>query len=183
MHTAVKLRCGAGFAALLFTCALGATTIARLSLDEMTGRSEMIISGRITDAWAAWDAEHKYIWTHYVVTVDNAVKGRVASTVEIAEPGGMLDNIGMNIGGGTGYSRGEQVLIFLERMPNGYLRTAGLGQGKYGIDSQGRLRGIQLKDLDLVGAGAGEAPVSLTGMTVAEAASHIAARMRTRAVR
>jgi hypothetical protein len=159
--------------------------MARLSLDEMTGRSEMIISGRITDSWAAWDAEHKYIWTHYTVAVDSSVKGRAARSVEIAEPGGILDSIVMSIGGATEYARGEQVLIFLERMPNGYLRTAGLGQGKYGIDAAGRLHGIELKNVDLTEgtATAGQPARTLNGMTVAEAASHIATRPGAKGVR
>ena len=185
MYRAARLHCGAALAALLLVCAAGATTIGRLSLDEMTVRSETIVSGEITDSWAAWDAGHKYIWTHYLVAVDSTVKGRAGRTVEIAEPGGIIDNIGMNIGGATGYNRGERALIFLQRMPNGYLRTAGLGQGKYGIDAQGRLHGIALKSVDVMetGSAAVEAVRSLEGMTVPEAGAHIATRMRVAAAK
>jgi hypothetical protein len=180
MHKAVQMRLGVGFAAVLMATIASATTIARLSLDEMTGRSEMIVSGQVTESFTAWDSEHKYIWTHYIIAVDNSVKGSGARTVEIAEPGGIIGIIGMNIGGATGYIKGEHVLIFLERMPNGYLRTAGLGQGKYGIDAQGRLHGITLRDVDVINGNSnpGTAARSLDGMTIAEATAHLATRVR-----
>jgi hypothetical protein len=180
MWKAVKLRAGLAFTSLLLVCAASATTIERLSLDEMTGRSELIISGEISSSFAAWDTGHKYIWTHYIVSVENTVKGAAGRSVEIAEPGGVAEGVGMSIGGATGYTKGEHVLIFLERMPNGYLRTAGLGQGKYGIDTQGRLHGIALKDVDVVNTGAstGQTARGLDGMTLAEATEHIAARVR-----
>jgi hypothetical protein len=180
MWKALKLRAGLAFISLLLACAATATTIARLSLDEMTGRSELIISGEISSSFTAWDTGHKYIWTHYIVSVENTVKGAAGRSVEIAEPGGVAEGVGMSIGGATGYTKGEHVLIFLERMPNGYLRTAGLGQGKYGIDTQGRLHGIALKDLDAVNTGDsnGQSARGLDGMTLAEATEHIAARVR-----
>jgi hypothetical protein len=163
----------------LITCAANATMVTRLSLDEMTNRSEMIVSGQITDSWAAWDSDHKYIWTHYTVAIDSAVKGTSARTVEIAEPGGVVGIVGMSVGGATGYTKGEHVMIFLERMPNGYLRTAGLGQGKYAIDAQGRLHGITLKDVELSdGKSAGAGTQSLNGLTLAEAAARITSRVQ-----
>ena len=155
-------RFGAVVLPLLMVCAAGASTIAHLSLQEITLRSEMILSGRISDSWAEWDSSHKYIWTHYTVTMESTVKGRSRRTVEVAEPGGIMGTTAMFIGGATGYRRGERVLIFLERMPNGYLRTAGLGQGKYGIDQQNRVHGIALPD----------------GVTLAEATQQISRRLR-----
>jgi hypothetical protein len=180
MNKAVTLRAGFVFIGFLLACAASATTIARLSLDEITGRSELIISCEITGSFTAWDAGHKYIWTHYIVNVENAVKGSAGRFVEIAEPGGIAGSVGMSIGGATGYAKGEHVLIFLERMPNGYLRTAGLGQGKYGIDARGRLHGIVLKDVAVVNTGSpsGETVRGIDGMTLAEATAHIAARVR-----
>jgi hypothetical protein len=180
MCKAVKLCAGLAFTSLLLACAASAATIARLSLDEMTGRSELIISGEISSSFTAWDAGHKYIWTHYIVTVENTVKGAAGRSVEIAEPGGVAEGVAMTVGGATGYVKGEHVLIFLDRMPNGYLRTAGLGQGKYGIDNRGRLHGVALKDADVVNTGAsnGQTARGIDGLTVAEATEHIAARIR-----
>jgi hypothetical protein len=180
MSKAARLRAGLTFTGFLIACAASAATITRLSLDDMTGRSELIISGEISSSFTAWDAGHKYIWTHYIVTVENTVKGAASRSVEIAEPGGVAEGVSISVGGATGYVKGEHVLIFLERMPNGYLRTAGLGQGKYGIDNRGRLHGLALKDADVVNTGAsgGQTTRGIDGMTVAEATDHLAARIR-----
>jgi hypothetical protein len=101
--------------------------------------------------------------------------------VEFAEPGGAVDGVGMDIAGSVSYRTGENVLIFLQRMPNGYLRTTGWGQGKYSIDGAGRLRAAaSLRGLEIVdGKSAAAAPVrSLDGMTVTEASQRIADRVR-----
>ena len=168
--------------ALLAAGIAGATTIERLSFAEMTDSSEAIVAGQITDSWSAWDSGHKYIWTHYRILVSNSIKG-AGSLVEIAEPGGVVDGIGMKIGGSTDFRRGETVLVFLQRMPNGYLRTAGLGQGKYSVDEAGHLHGAALSNVEVLEKGAPRSVVSLEGLTLSEAAGQITAQLRSAAVR
>ena len=168
--------------ALLAAGIAGATTIERLSFSEMTDSSESIVSGQIADSWSSWDSEHKYIWTHYRILVSSALKGQ-GSLVEIAEPGGVVDGIGMQIGGSTGFRRGETVLVFLQRMPNGYLRTAGLGQGKYSVDATGRLHGAALRDVDILEKGTRGTGISLEGLTLNEAALRITTQVRAAAAR
>ena len=111
-----------------------ATTLPRLSFEELTDTSDLVVSGRITRAVAAWDNDRKYIWTHYELSVASAQKGTPGTTVDFAEPGGAIDGVAMTIPGSVVYEPGERVLVFLQRMPNGYLRTTGWGQGKYKID-------------------------------------------------
>ena len=43
----------------------------------------------------------------------------------------------MQIAGAPRYVQGERVMVFLEHMPNGYLRTTGMGQGKLSISPDG----------------------------------------------
>jgi hypothetical protein len=149
----LKPRVTLGLAAgLLLLQAAGATVVGRLSFEELVDTSDLIVSGRITRAWAAWDADHKYIWTHYEVSVKSALKGAPGSTVEMAEPGGTLDGQVLSIAGTVVYTPGENVLVFLQRMPNGYLRTTGWGQGRFLVDANGRihadsiLRGLEIID-------------------------------------
>jgi hypothetical protein len=115
----------------------GATSVSSLSFEELTDRSEVIVTGKIDRAWADWDAEHKYIWTHYELGVSTALKGTPGDTVVLSEPGGLVGIQG--IAGSVDYQPGEAVLVFLQRMPNGYLRTTGWSQGKYTVDKAGRL--------------------------------------------
>ncbi len=82
----------------------------------------------------------------------------------------------MSISGATGYHVGDNVLVFLTRMPNGFLRTSGFGQGKYAVDSGGRLHGdVALKTGD---ASTASAVRSLDGMTANQAAQVVSARVR-----
>jgi hypothetical protein len=84
------------------------------------------------------------------------------------------------------YQVGDRVLVFLQRMPNGYLRTTGWSQGKYIVDSSGRLHAeTSLRGLEIVSAQKG-APLTqpatplltLDGMNVTELRGRISARLQ-----
>jgi hypothetical protein len=146
-----------GFALILATSAF-ATTVPSLSFEEMTDRSEVVAAGRVTRAWADWDKEHKYIWTHYEIAVDSTQKGRAGATVVVSEPGGVVGASAMSIAGVVGYAVGEQVAVFLQRMPNGYLRTTGWGQGKLSIDKTGYLHASSAAGIEVASVGQKAAP-------------------------
>jgi hypothetical protein len=161
----------------------GATTVPSLSFEEMTDRSELVVSGQVARSWTDWDSEHKYIWTHYELTVSATHKGTAAATLILSEPGGVVGIEGLAVAGAVGYLPGERVLVFLERMPNGYLRTTGWSQGKYDVDAAGRLHpestlgGVEL--VNLPGKPAVATPLRiLNGMSVAELHGRIAARLK-----
>lgn len=171
--------------ALVFIQIAAATDLPRLSFNQLTDDSELVVSGRVTRTWADWDADHKYIWTHYELAVTATHKGTAGQTVDIAEPGGQVDGMAMSISGGTGYRVGDSVLVFLSRMPNGYLRTAGFGQGKYEVDSKGIVHGTAILKTDATvttakGPAAAAAIRSLDGMTVGQVRQYVAARVLTR---
>lgn len=187
MHAKVPARGWASLAVVLAALNVSATTLPRLSFEQLTDDSDRIVSGRITRTWSAWDAGHRYIWTHYEVAVDAAHKGAASSTLEIAEPGGIVGDRGMTIAGSVHYTPGENVVVFASRMPNGMLRTTGWGQGKYGVDRSGllhadtALRSAELVDTKLQrNVGLQATPLrSLEGMTVRELSARIAARVQT----
>ena len=156
-----------------------ATSVARLSFEELTDQSELVVSGQINRSWAEWDAEHKYIWTRYELSVSGTLKGSAASSVVFSEPGGIVGDKGMNIVGAVSYQQGEKVVVFLQRMPNGYLRTAGWSQGKFRVDQDGKLHGdSSAVGLEVVGANARAAtPLrSLEGLSVAQLRGLVSAR-------
>jgi hypothetical protein len=156
-----------------------ATSVSRLSFEELTDQSEIVVSGQITRSWADWDAEHKFIWTHYELSVSDTLKGSAGSTVTLSEPGGIVGDKGMSVAGAVGYQQGEKVVVFVQRMPNGYLRTAGWSQGKFRVDQDGKLHGeSSALGLELVGANARTAtPLrSLEGLNVAQLRGLVSAR-------
>jgi hypothetical protein len=167
---------------LLLAPALPATTVPRLTFEQLTDASDLIASGKVTQSWAAWDSEHKYIWTHYLLSVSDTAKGNRVTTVEFAEPGGALGGSTMSIAGSVTYSIGDTVVVFLSRMPNGYLRTTGWSQGKYGLDSAGRVHSTTTfgaETVDLKAAPPASVPLtSLEGMSLSELKQRISARVR-----
>jgi hypothetical protein len=178
-------RCAYAFSlALLVASSAGATSVPSLTFEELTDHSELIVSGQVTRSWADWDNEHKFIWTHYQLSVAGTHKGAPGSSVVLSEPGGVVGLQGMSVAGANVYQPGDQVLLFLQRMPNGYLRTTGWSQGKYTVDKSGRLHAeTALKGLDVVsvpkGSAAAVTPLrTLDGMTVADLHGRIAVRLQ-----
>ncbi|MDQ1471491.1 MAG: hypothetical protein QOJ99_2971 [Bryobacterales bacterium] len=170
-------------AALLLCGGVGATLIPRLSFENLTDSSEVIVSGRISRVWTAWDSEHKYIWTHYELSTAAAYKGAAGSTVEFAEPGGSVDGRVMVIQGAVAYAPGDQVVVFLSRMPNRYLRTTGWAQGKYEVDATGRLHAAAaISEGDYVQGGktalSGSTLRTLDGVSLVDLRQRITARLR-----
>lgn len=168
--------------ALLWAFNAGATSVPSLTFEELADRSELIVSGQVARSWADWDSAHKYIWTHYELTVAATHKGASAASVVVSEPGGVVGIEGLSVPGAVGYQTGERVVVFLQRMPNGYLRTTGWSQGKYDVDPAGRLHpestlgGVEL--VDAPGKAAATPLRALNGMSLAELHGRIAARVK-----
>ena len=111
--------------------------------------------------------------------MNDVAKGARTSSVEFAEPGGALGAVSMMIPGTVSYAVGEQVTVFLARMPNGYLRTAGWAQGKYTLDEKGTLHshaGIGAEFVDVKTATVGVSLQTLEGLSFTDLKRRIAAR-------
>lgn len=166
---------------LLIGSNAGATSVPNMTFEELADHSELILTGQVTRSWSDWDSDHKFIWTHYELSVASTQKGAPGSTVTVSEPGGVVGDRGMAIAGSVGYTPGDQVAVFLERMPNGYLRTTGWGQGKYTVDGTGHLHADgSLRGLEVVkvGAARGTSLRTLAGITVGELKARVAARVK-----
>jgi len=103
----------------------------RLSLEELTAQSEVIVAGRVVRSWSAMDSENKFIWTHHEIQVRDTLKGPARATLEVTEPGGVLNGRYLKVSGSTSFTDGEEVTVFLYRTPIGYMRTTNYGQGKF----------------------------------------------------
>ncbi len=147
--------------------------VPRMSLEEITERSERIVHGRCLRTWMAWDAERQFIWTHAEIQVADTLKGARSATVIVSEIGGIVGDIGLMVEGMPRYQPGEEVVVFLFRVPNGMWRSRGVGQGKYEVRA-GRVR-ADLGGIALVEpAGVTRTAVtSLDGATVDEFKSRL----------
>ncbi|MDP9053357.1 MAG: hypothetical protein M3N93_03520 [Acidobacteriota bacterium] len=171
------------FTSLLSLAQLGATTVSALNFEELTDRSEVVVHGQVTRVWSDWDSEHKYIWTHYEIAVDSAPKGAPGATVVVSEPGGVVGDVAISVSGVVSYATGEQVAVFLQRMPNGYLRTTGWNQGKFAVDKTGHLHASSARGIETIGPDRkssllrGTPLTALEGIGVSDLKLRVAARM------
>ncbi len=147
---------------LFFIAALSAEAAVapRYSLENLVDKSEQIVHGRVANSHVAWDAKHRYLWTHYEVAVIETLKGERRQSLVVSEPGGSLDGVHQQISGALGYGAGEEVYLFLYTTPIGYMRTAGGGQGKFTIGADQRVHAI-VQGLEFVPGTSGGTPLTL----------------------
>ena len=102
----------------------------------MADGSEYIVEATVLRSWTAWDARHRFIWTHYELSVSDWIKAPVASkrTIVVSEPGGTADGVTMLADDAIPYALGETVVVLAWQTPEGFLRAAGNGQGKFTVN-------------------------------------------------
>jgi hypothetical protein len=145
-----------------------AAVFPRVTAEELTAQSQVILEGEIVRSWAAWDPEHKYIWTHYEVSVTERLRGSAGGTFTISEPGGGLDGVNQQFNGAVSYSTGENAILFLYQTPIGYWRSVGGPQGKFTVDSQGRVHNSSQANtfIETPGGAAGTSLAALEGISL-----------------
>jgi hypothetical protein len=119
---------------LLFACFKPsyATTVHRLSFDDLVSKSQSIVSGRAIDTRTYRSADGKLILTSYTFEVEQTLKGGAASTVVITTIGGRVGNTILHVAGMPSFSVGENAVVFLERS-GAYNTVVGLTQGKFSV--------------------------------------------------
>lgn len=110
-----------------------ATLVPTMSVEEMIDGSEVVVHGKVWRTWSAWDDAHQNIWTHYEILVSDVLKGSVDGKFVVSEPGGTVGELSMAIAGTPTYQVGEEVVVFAERTPIGFMRTCGWGQGQFAV--------------------------------------------------
>ena len=161
------------FTRAILGLAIGAGSVAgavfpRVTAEELTSQAQVIVEGSVVRSWAAWDSEHKYIWTHYEVSVADQIRGTRSATVTVSEPGGSLEGVNQQFSGALSYSLGENAVLFLYKTPIGYWRTVGGPQGKFTVDRQGRVHGNPQANtfVEIPGRAAGTSLATLNGLPV-----------------
>ena len=154
---------------VLGTAGLAAAVFPRMTAEQLTAQSQLIVEGNVVRSWAAWDSGHKYIWTHYEISVTDQIRGTRSASVTVSEPGGSIDGANQQFGGTVAYSPGEMAFLFLYQTPIGYWRSVGGPQGKFTVDSEGHIHSsVQASTVEVRGSAAGTALSSLEGLALAD---------------
>jgi hypothetical protein len=106
-------------AALLSSAAaIHATTLARLSLDQLTAAADAVARVRCAVTESRW--ENGAIWTVTTFNVIETMKGSLPTQVTVRLPGGRVGHLIAAVDGTPKFNTGDEAVVFLER------NTAGL---------------------------------------------------------
>ena len=125
------------FVVLLVASASWATTLARLTDDELIERSSLIVIGQCTEARSAWVGRR--LVTLATIAVHEVLKGEPHTQITVVIPGGIDTQrefpVAAVVAGAPQISPTEEVVLFLTRTqgePDSYAIT-GLAQGKFSV--------------------------------------------------
>jgi hypothetical protein len=122
--------------ALGFLPGIRATTLARLSLDQLAAGSDAVAHVRIAGARSRW--ENGSIWTVAEVEVLETMKGQLPGEIAVRLPGGRVGHLTTTVDGTPKFNPGDEAVVFLERSPAGGFTVAGWVEGTFRISRDPR---------------------------------------------
>jgi hypothetical protein len=155
MNALIRASLPVALAALLSPTSADATTMAALTLEDLTVRASDIVQGTVTELTPRWSGG--FLLTDVTVEVTTCLKGScLADTLQVQVFGGTADGYVVEAAGSARYAAGEQVLLFLEPVGGSgqvRLRTAGMALGKFHVALAGDLPVVErsLEGLELLG--------------------------------
>ncbi len=117
--------------ALLFLPVVRATTLARLSLDQLAAGSDAVARVRFARAESRWESGS--IWTVTVFDVVETLKGQLPGEIEVHLPGGRAGHLTATVDGTPKFNPGREAVVFLQRSAAGWFTVAGWVQGSFRI--------------------------------------------------
>ena len=124
---------------LLFQPAIHATTLARLSLDQLARGSDAVARVRCARAESRW--ENGLIWTVMAFDVVESMKGALPLEIAVRLPGGRVGHLTATVDGTPKFNPGAEAVVFLKRSPGGGFTVAGWVQGTFRISRDPRTGG------------------------------------------
>ncbi|HLK62067.1 MAG TPA: hypothetical protein VKU19_01410 [Bryobacteraceae bacterium] len=139
LSEAVKRHLQTALVLALCSVPLQCATLERLSLNDMISQSAAIIRGKVTGSYAAFGGTtaSPVIYTHYSVQVSEWLKGSGGNTVDLAVPGGIVNNVRQTFSGSPTFKMGDECVFFLWTSKAGMTQVIGLTQGLFSLAQDG----------------------------------------------
>ena len=121
--------------AALSAASASATTLVRMSLDQLAEASTEIIRGRVISQETRWNPSHTRIYTYTTFALDQTYKGNPPSSLVVQQPGGKIGNVQVFVAGTIQFHAQTGYVLFLERSPADPSKflPVGMMQGAYRI--------------------------------------------------
>jgi hypothetical protein len=116
--------------------AASATTLARMSVAQMSRTASLVVRARCISSAARRDQGE--IWTFTLFAVKDTWKGNAADEIAVRTLGGSVGNITSHVAGVPVFRPGEEVVLFLEPSPAGGLAVVSWQQGTFRVRRDAR---------------------------------------------
>ena len=110
-----------------------ATTLVKADLAALTRSSDAVVVGRVLSVKSRFSQDRARILTDSEIAVSQTLKGQVAPTLVVMQPGGEVGEVGQRVAGVARFAVGEEVAVFLEKRGERYF-VVGLAQGKWRVE-------------------------------------------------
>jgi hypothetical protein len=122
--------------ALLCLPAIRATTLARLSLEQLAAGSDAVARVRFARVESRW--ENGSIWTVTTFAVLETLKGQLPPEIQVRLPGGRVGHFTATVEGTPKFNPGSEAVVFLQRSRVGGFTVAGWVEGSFRISRDPR---------------------------------------------
>src|SRR5262245_49019640 len=90
-----------------------ATTVEKLSLEEMTRRSNRIVVGRCISTDSRWNEKNTLILTFSKFSVSEDLKGKSGGWITVMTVGGTVNGVTQTVVGTPQFAADQEVVLFL----------------------------------------------------------------------
>jgi hypothetical protein len=108
-----------------------ATTLARLTLDQMASGSPAVARVRCVRSESLW--KNGSIWTVATLQVVESVKGILPAEISVELPGGRVGHFTTTVDGSPKFTRGEEAILFLAPAGPAGFTVSGWAEGTFRI--------------------------------------------------
>jgi hypothetical protein len=134
-RTRIRLSLWASVLVLAAAGLAGATTLVRMSLEEMASAASVVARVKCMSSDARW--ENGQIWTFTTFEVLETLKGSTPRTITVRLIGGKVAHIRSRVDGVPRFDPGEESFLFLEPVPAGEWTITSWAQGTFRIRQSG----------------------------------------------
>lgn len=121
---------------LTVSLSLRATTLERMSMDDIATKSTTIVRGTVGSC--AGELRHTMVFTRCEINVTETWKGTAAAKSTVYVPGGAARGLRQNITGVPQLAAGQEYVFFLWSGRSGINQIIGLTQGVFELRSEGK---------------------------------------------
>jgi hypothetical protein len=154
------------FAGMLALLPASATTLEKLSLDDMIAKSTAVVRGRVQGCTAEFRAP--IIYTHCKVAISEHWKGNTPAIADVMILGGTFKGTTQSFPGAPKLTEGEEYVLFLWTGRSGMTQIIGFSQGAFSLSMFAKSEQVEQKSaagetlLDPMGRRVSDDPIRMS---------------------